>query len=91
MIHAGLLLSLLAFAGISLAPPFAVIVAALAILGVGRTGAARQRRWSPLSVVGPEEQGAVAGMLGADRCARQRLALLDASLLLLDAQVTRSS
>ena len=65
MIHAGLPLSLLAFVVISLGPPFAVVVVALAILGVG-LGLVRPGNAAGASLsVGPEEQGAVAGMLGA--------------------------
>jgi MFS family permease len=65
MIHAGLPLSLAAFVLISLRPPFAVDVAALAMLGVG-LGLVRPGNAAGASLaVGAAEQGAVAGMLGS--------------------------
>lgn len=65
MIHAGLPLALAAFVLISLRPPFAVDVAALAVLGVG-LGLVRPGNAAGASLaVGAEEQGAVAGMLGS--------------------------
>jgi MFS family permease len=65
MIHTGMPLSLIAFVVIALAPPFAIDVAALALLGIG-LGLVRPGNAAGASLaVGPEEQGAVAGMLGA--------------------------
>jgi MFS family permease len=65
MIHAGMPLALAAFVLISLEPPFAVDVAALAVLGVG-LGLVRPGNAAGASLaVGADEQGAVAGMLGA--------------------------
>lgn len=65
MIHAGFPLSLAAFLLIALEPPFAVDLVALAMLGVG-LGLVRPGNAAGASLsVGPGEQGAVAGLLGA--------------------------
>lgn len=65
MIHAGLPLSLVAFLLIAIEPPFAVALAALALLGIG-LGLIRPGNAAGASLaVGAHEQGAVAGLLGA--------------------------
>lgn len=65
MIHLGLPLSLVAFVIISFRPPYALDLVALAVLGVG-LGLVRPGNAAGASLsVGSEEQGAVAGLLGA--------------------------
>jgi MFS family permease len=65
MIHTGMPLSLAAFVLISFEPPYALDLVGLAVLGVG-LGLVRPGNAAGASLsVGAEEQGAVAGLLGA--------------------------